>query len=575
MLKSWWAYFDMCGIAPSFVLVFVRSTDQRWFLRYMRVVKVLRLVRVIRLFRSMGKLFNAFVASLRPLFWIFVMLTVFCYGCSVFVTTMIGTNTDYDCEEEARDCTPFDRQRYFGSTARSMFTLFQVLTADAWSNVVRPVIEGPQPFLVFFFVCFIFVTTFGLVNMIIAVVCEQFNNATKQARRHWELRDAQREKERVTEALTTLIRGSDEQKGDVTMREIRNALSTTKAAHVLQREEYSAAEVDELLQLNTALMDHLVHMRAHEQAILGRSQASLPEPEDSTHSAHSCHEEQLDADRLDISEFVHIALRLRGPAQSRDTLSIFLLCREILGAVNASNARIQGLEAMVADVRRAQQQMVNSVVHNHCQEDKGDAAPSNGSRGARASRRACKPGAGHVHYQDTTCGAPLVVPCERTTSPADGDQQPATPRARQICRSCQGQRDSAPASSDPGMPADTPTVDCGTPWGKGQWCAPSSWECRPARQEDDGVDAVAKPPSTRGDAKPGVVLAKSGEAEAERRQSVLGPGGPGNEHPAHHRDTTTARRDGGHVVATGTSGDARGQNHNVLADGSDYEEASS
>ena len=40
-----------------------------------------------------------------------------------------------------------------------MFTLFQITTLDNWAVIVRPIVEGPQPMLLFFFICYIFLGT--------------------------------------------------------------------------------------------------------------------------------------------------------------------------------------------------------------------------------------------------------------------------------------------------------------------------------------------------------------------------------------------------------------------------------
>jgi hypothetical protein len=62
----------------------------------------------------------------------------------------------------------YDNFEYFGSVQRSSFTLFQVATLSQWNqHVVRPVIEK-YPVIFLFFLFFIFITTYGLLNVIVA-----------------------------------------------------------------------------------------------------------------------------------------------------------------------------------------------------------------------------------------------------------------------------------------------------------------------------------------------------------------------------------------------------------------------
>jgi len=59
---------------------------------------------------------------------------------------------------------------WFGSIGTSMFTLFQVMTLESWSmGIVRPVMDV-YPGAWLFFVPFIVVTTFTVLNLFIALI---------------------------------------------------------------------------------------------------------------------------------------------------------------------------------------------------------------------------------------------------------------------------------------------------------------------------------------------------------------------------------------------------------------------
>ena len=71
-------------------------------------------------------------------------------------------------------------QEYFGTFFRSLFTLFQVLTGESWSEaVVRPLLFGYDPgnaFLVAtFFTIYILLTNVVLQNVVVAVLLDKFN----------------------------------------------------------------------------------------------------------------------------------------------------------------------------------------------------------------------------------------------------------------------------------------------------------------------------------------------------------------------------------------------------------------
>ncbi|HSK39163.1 MAG TPA: ion transporter, partial [Arenibaculum sp.] len=59
---------------------------------------------------------------------------------------------------------------WFGSLPASVYTLFQVMTLESWSmGIVRPVMEV-HPYAWLFFIPFIAIATFTMLNLFIAVV---------------------------------------------------------------------------------------------------------------------------------------------------------------------------------------------------------------------------------------------------------------------------------------------------------------------------------------------------------------------------------------------------------------------
>ncbi|MEM6278969.1 MAG: ion transporter, partial [Verrucomicrobiota bacterium] len=59
---------------------------------------------------------------------------------------------------------------WFGSIGKSLFTLFQIMTLESWSmGVVRPVMEA-HPTAWAFFVPFIILATFTILNLFIGII---------------------------------------------------------------------------------------------------------------------------------------------------------------------------------------------------------------------------------------------------------------------------------------------------------------------------------------------------------------------------------------------------------------------
>lgn len=60
---------------------------------------------------------------------------------------------------------------WFGSLGDSLVTLFQIMTLDAWPNVITPVMEV-HPWAWAYFVAFILSSTFIILNLFIAVIVD-------------------------------------------------------------------------------------------------------------------------------------------------------------------------------------------------------------------------------------------------------------------------------------------------------------------------------------------------------------------------------------------------------------------
>jgi voltage-gated sodium channel len=66
---------------------------------------------------------------------------------------------------------------WFGDLGRSAYSLFQIMTLESWSmGIVRPVMEQ-FPYAWAFFVPFIMVTTFAVVNLLVGLIVNSMQDA--------------------------------------------------------------------------------------------------------------------------------------------------------------------------------------------------------------------------------------------------------------------------------------------------------------------------------------------------------------------------------------------------------------
>lgn len=142
-----WSWFDTIVVG----IALVPATTGLSVLRALRILRVLRLISVVpSLKRVIGALFQA----LPGMGSIVVLIALVFYVASVMATKLFG------------DTFP----EWFGDLGRSAYTLFQVMTLESWSmGIVRPVMEA-YPLAWAFFVPFILLTSFVVLNLFIGIV---------------------------------------------------------------------------------------------------------------------------------------------------------------------------------------------------------------------------------------------------------------------------------------------------------------------------------------------------------------------------------------------------------------------
>ncbi len=140
-----WNCFDatIVGIA------LLPTTGAFGVLRALRIVRALRLISAIP---SMRRVVSALLRALPGMASIAALLALILYVAAVIATKLFSAVAP----------------EYFGDLGGSLFTLFQVMTGEAWSEVARAVM-AEQPLAWIFFVGYIAVTTFTVLNLFIAV----------------------------------------------------------------------------------------------------------------------------------------------------------------------------------------------------------------------------------------------------------------------------------------------------------------------------------------------------------------------------------------------------------------------
>jgi voltage-gated sodium channel len=148
-----WGVFDFLVVA----IAWLPASGPLSVLRALRVLRVLRLVSAIP---SLRTVVEAMLGALPGLGSITLLLGLIFYVFAVMATKLYA------------EALP----EKFGTLGDSLFTLFQLMTLDGWSGeIVQPVMANGHPWAMLFFLPFILLATFMVLNLFIGVIVESLN----------------------------------------------------------------------------------------------------------------------------------------------------------------------------------------------------------------------------------------------------------------------------------------------------------------------------------------------------------------------------------------------------------------
>ncbi len=142
-----WSVFD-------FIVVGIALIPAAEGFSVLRALRMLRALRIISAVPRMRMVVQALLSAIPGIGSIIALLSLIFYVAAVMSTKLFGAAVP----------------DWFGSVAKSLYSLFQIMTLESWSmGIVRPVmVEFPYAWA--FFVPFILIATFTVLNLFIAVV---------------------------------------------------------------------------------------------------------------------------------------------------------------------------------------------------------------------------------------------------------------------------------------------------------------------------------------------------------------------------------------------------------------------
>lgn len=154
-----WSLFD-------FLVVAIALAPASGDLAILRALRVLRTLRLVTAVPSIRRVVASLLSAIPGMGAIIALLLIINYVFAVMATKLFGADFP-------------DR---FGTLGGSFFTFFQIMTLEGWSgDVVRPVMEK-HPWAWIFFVPYIILATFMVLNLFIGIVVDAIQRQGKDGR---------------------------------------------------------------------------------------------------------------------------------------------------------------------------------------------------------------------------------------------------------------------------------------------------------------------------------------------------------------------------------------------------------
>ena len=155
--KNGWNIFD-------FLIVGIALFPSNGPMAILRALRILRFLRLLSIIPQMRVIVLALIEAIPGMFSIVGLILLIFYISAVLATNLFGDSFD----------------AWFGTIGNSMFSLFQIMTLESWSmGIARPVMDM-YPYAWVFFVPFILVTSFAVLNLFIGVIVNSMGSVSQE-----------------------------------------------------------------------------------------------------------------------------------------------------------------------------------------------------------------------------------------------------------------------------------------------------------------------------------------------------------------------------------------------------------
>jgi voltage-gated sodium channel len=154
--RTGWNVFDFVIVGISMIALFTTDDGAAGAISILRVLRIFRVFRLFGALPALRRVVNALFKSIPGISAIVAVLALLFYVFAVMAVQLFSATAP----------------EQFGDMPTALLSLFQLMTLDGWSSeIVRPILTD-HPWAWLFFIPFIFLASFAILNLFIAVIVE-------------------------------------------------------------------------------------------------------------------------------------------------------------------------------------------------------------------------------------------------------------------------------------------------------------------------------------------------------------------------------------------------------------------
>jgi len=150
-----WKFFKDPWHVFDFTIVALALIPANTAISVLRAVRALRILLLVDTSASLRRITASLFAAIPGISGIAALLAILFYVFGIMATMLYGAQYP----------------QFFGSLHAAFFSLFQIMTLEGWPDIVRTIMQT-HPYSWVFFVTYILIATYSILNLFIAVIID-------------------------------------------------------------------------------------------------------------------------------------------------------------------------------------------------------------------------------------------------------------------------------------------------------------------------------------------------------------------------------------------------------------------